>query len=80
MQPLHVVYGGAHLFKAGTVPKLGELARKAAGENRLAEALELPDDVAAAAVYLAGRESGFVTGVNLALDGGSSIARARELG
>ena len=47
MQPLHVVYGGAHLFKAGTVPKLGELARKAAEEHRLAEALELPDDVAA---------------------------------
>lgn len=37
-------------------------------------------DVAAAAVYLAGPESGFVTGINLALDGGSSIARARTLG
>ena len=37
-------------------------------------------DVADACVYLAGRESGFVTGVNLQLDGGSSIARGRTLG
>ena len=28
-QPVHTVYGGAHLFRAGTAPKLGELARKA---------------------------------------------------
>lgn len=27
-QPVHVVYGGAHLFKAGTSSKLGELALK----------------------------------------------------
>lgn len=46
MQPLHVVYGGAHLFRAGTIPKLGELARRAAEESRLAEALDLPEDVA----------------------------------
>jgi NAD(P)-dependent dehydrogenase (short-subunit alcohol dehydrogenase family) len=37
-------------------------------------------DVAHAVVYLAGRESEFVTGVNLQLDGGSSIARALTLG
>ena len=37
-------------------------------------------DVAAACVYLASGESGFVTGVNLQLDGGSSIARGRTLG
>ena len=37
-------------------------------------------DVAGACVYLASRESGFVTGVNLQLDGGSSIARGRTLG
>jgi NAD(P)-dependent dehydrogenase (short-subunit alcohol dehydrogenase family) len=37
-------------------------------------------DAAHAAVYLASRESEFVTGVNLQLDGGSSIARALTLG
>lgn len=28
-QPVHTVYGGAHLFAAGTAPKLGQLARRA---------------------------------------------------
>ena len=28
-QPVHVVYGGAHLFRAGTCRKLGEIARRA---------------------------------------------------
>jgi NAD(P)-dependent dehydrogenase (short-subunit alcohol dehydrogenase family) len=37
-------------------------------------------DIAHAAVYLASRESEFVTGVNLQLDGGSSIARGTTLG
>lgn len=37
-------------------------------------------DVAHAAVYLASAESGFVTGTNLELDGGSSIARGLTLG
>jgi NAD(P)-dependent dehydrogenase (short-subunit alcohol dehydrogenase family) len=37
-------------------------------------------DVAMAAVYFASRESEFVTGVNLALDGGSSAARGLTLG
>jgi len=37
-------------------------------------------DVAHAAVYLASRESAFVTGINLQLDGGSSIARGSTLG
>ena len=37
-------------------------------------------DVALAAVYLASAESEFVTGINLQLDGGSSIARGLTLG
>ena len=37
-------------------------------------------DIAHAAVYLASRESEYLTGVNLQLDGGSSIARALTLG
>jgi 3-oxoacyl-[acyl-carrier protein] reductase len=42
--------------------------------------LGVADDVALAAIYLASRESEFVTGVNLPLDGGSSAARAAVLG
>ena len=42
--------------------------------------LGVADDVAYAAVYLASRESEFLTGVNLQLDGGSSIARGATLG
>ena len=42
--------------------------------------LGVATDVAHAAVYLASRESEFVTGVNLQLDGGSSIARGLTLG
>jgi NAD(P)-dependent dehydrogenase (short-subunit alcohol dehydrogenase family) len=42
--------------------------------------LGVADDVAYAAVYLASRESEFLTGVNLQLDGGSSIARGLTLG
>jgi glucose 1-dehydrogenase len=44
--------------------------------TRLGEA----SDVADACLYLASRESGFVTGINLQLDGGSGIARGRTLG
>jgi citrate lyase beta subunit len=31
-QPVHTVYGGAHLFRAGTAQKLGELALESFGE------------------------------------------------
>src|ERR1041385_2288646 len=31
-QPVHVVYGGAHLFQAGLCRKLGEVAQRAAAE------------------------------------------------
>lgn len=44
--------------------------------TRLGEA----DDIAYAAVYLASRESEYLTGINLQLDGGSSIARGVVLG
>lgn len=44
--------------------------------TRLGEA----SDCAHAAVYLACRESEFLTGINLQLDGGSSIARAAVIG
>ena len=44
--------------------------------TRLGEA----DDVALAAVYLASSESAFLTGTNLPLDGGGSIARGAVLG
>ncbi|MBV9040213.1 MAG: glucose 1-dehydrogenase [Acidimicrobiia bacterium] len=39
-----------------------------------------PRDVAYGALYLASRESEFVTGILLPVDGGSSTARARTLG
>jgi NAD(P)-dependent dehydrogenase (short-subunit alcohol dehydrogenase family) len=39
-----------------------------------------PEDVAHAVIYLASRESEFVTGVLLPVDGGGTIARGRVLG
>ena len=46
-QPVHTVYGGAQLFAADTVPKLGQLARRAFDEyaadaGSLADAIGLP--------------------------------------
>jgi citrate lyase beta subunit len=46
-QPVHVVYGGAQLFAPDTVPKLGQLARRAMEEyapdaRSLAEAVGMP--------------------------------------
>ncbi len=59
-QPVHTVYGGAHLFTADTASRLGELGLKSldkwcgdAGE--LGEILGLPDDTAAP-VYALVRE------------------------
>jgi NAD(P)-dependent dehydrogenase (short-subunit alcohol dehydrogenase family) len=54
--------------------------RRAALEGMHLTRLGEARDVADACVYLASRESGFVTGVNLQLDGGSSIARGRTFG
>jgi NAD(P)-dependent dehydrogenase (short-subunit alcohol dehydrogenase family) len=54
--------------------------RRARYEGMHLTRLGAASDVAHAAVYLASRESEFVTGVNLQLDGGSSIARAATLG
>ena len=50
-QPVHVVYGGAHLFKSDTTRKLGALAERALAEYApdpasLAEALGLRNDLA----------------------------------
>ena len=50
-QPVHTVYGGAHLFKADTAPRIGQLAlaaleRHAPGWPALAEAFQLDEGVA----------------------------------
>jgi citrate lyase beta subunit len=54
-QPVHTVYGGAHLFKADTAPRLGRLALAAVNEYApdgaaLARALDLAPDVDATLV------------------------------
>ncbi len=54
--------------------------RRTALEGMHLTRLGVAADVASACLYFASRESGFVTGVNLQLDGGSSIARGRTLG
>jgi citrate lyase beta subunit len=50
-QPVHTVYGGAHLFKSDTAPRLGALALRsfetyAPDAQTLARVLELPDNLA----------------------------------
>ncbi len=50
-QPVHTVYGGAHLFKSDTAPRLGTLAMRsfetyAPDAKSFAQALELPDKLA----------------------------------
>lgn len=47
-QPLHTVYGGAHLFKASTAPKMGEIGLRSLDEyapdaETFAKALGLPE-------------------------------------
>src|SRR5271155_486852 len=46
-QPIHVVYGGAHLFRAGTTRRLGDLALRSLEEDApdfaaFAKAIGLP--------------------------------------
>ncbi|HZD05551.1 MAG TPA: hypothetical protein VE173_11545, partial [Longimicrobiales bacterium] len=55
-QPVHTVYGGAHLFRANTAAKLGELARRSLDEfapdpATLADATGIPSDELAGQVY-----------------------------
>jgi citrate lyase beta subunit len=50
-QPVHTVYGGAHLFKSDTAPRLGTLAMRsfetyAPDAQTFAHALEFPDKLA----------------------------------
>jgi NAD(P)-dependent dehydrogenase (short-subunit alcohol dehydrogenase family) len=54
--------------------------RRARLEGMQLTRLAGPADIAWAAVYLASRESEVVTGINLAVDGGSTTARALVLG
>jgi NAD(P)-dependent dehydrogenase (short-subunit alcohol dehydrogenase family) len=54
--------------------------RRARYEGMHLTRLGVATDIAFAVVYLASHESEFVTGVNLQLDGGSSIARGLTLG
>src|SRR5687767_16001163 len=59
-QPVHVVYGGAHLFKADTAPRLGATALRVLDEYApdaaaLGEALALPTALAAT-IYARVRE------------------------
>src|ERR1043165_7758257 len=55
-QPVHTVYGGAHLFKADSAPRLGELALRslkdyAPDAASFAHALELNDPALGSLVY-----------------------------
>jgi citrate lyase beta subunit len=60
-QPVHTVYGGAHLFRADTAARLGALARRAMEEYApdpaaLAEAVGIGDAALAASVFERVRE------------------------
>jgi len=60
-QPIHVVYGGAHLFKADTIPKLGRIARSffetyASDSARLSEIFGIDAAIAARVFELVTRK------------------------
>jgi 2-keto-3-deoxy-L-fuconate dehydrogenase len=57
-----------------------DAARRARLEAMHLTGLGTARDAAYAALYLASAESAFVTGTTLAVDGGSTAARARSLG
>lgn len=84
-QPVHTVYGGAHLFRAGTIPKLGELALRslqdwAPDPEALAEALGLDLEVAAAVHprLVARLESGPVEDYRIDFEDGYGIRSDEE--
>ncbi|MEW6272858.1 MAG: SDR family oxidoreductase [Thermodesulfobacteriota bacterium] len=72
---LSVGYVESERRDAGMTPE-----RRAELEAMHLTRLGRPDDVAWAVVYLASRESEFVTGALLPVDGGGTIARGRVLG
>src|SRR5436190_14883439 len=60
-QPVHVVYGGAHLFKADTAVRLGRLAvdsfeKFAPDAANFGRVLDLPRDLAATIYMLVGEK------------------------
>jgi citrate lyase beta subunit len=76
-QPIHVVYGGAHLFRAGTARRLGELALKSlddyAGDfAAFAKAIDLPG--AASLPHLPDR----LTGIAKSIEADPEAARRRN--
>lgn len=84
-----VDYGRQHIrcnaLSVGYVVNERRDARMSAERRAELEAMHLtrlghPDDVAWAVVYLASRESEFVTGALIPVDGGGTIARGRVLG
>lgn len=61
-QPVHTVYGGAHLFKADTAPRLGVVALRALREHApdfiaFADAIDYPGDGRARALHRSPRDA-----------------------
>src|SRR5258708_29081985 len=76
-QPVHTVYGGAHLFRADTAQRLGQVAERSFAENAsdfvvfaraigLPRANELPDVL------------GYATGLKQRLEDGPRLGRAED--